>query len=117
MKTVSLLRVLFYMGLRELFFRNVSLTSIELYYLDHYKIVDCRQQLYETIKRKLAQVDEKLCHWRDNADMIAQQSLIEEVEELKEFMSPERPYSAAAKYGKKALHGSYPVAEMVLLGP
>ncbi len=90
--------------------------SIELYHLDHYKIVDRRQQLYETIKRKIAQADEKLRRWRDNSDMTAQQSLTEEVKELREFMSPEQPYSAAAKCALMALRGSYPVAEMVLLG-
>jgi guanylate kinase len=117
MKTVSLLRVLFYIDLRELFFTNASLTPIELYHLDHYKIVDRRQQLYETIKRKLAQADEKLRHWRDNADMIAQQSLVEVVEELRKFMLAEQPYSAVAKRAVMALRGSYAVAEFVLLGP
>ena len=92
------------------------MTSIELYHLDHYKIVDRRQQLYETIKRKFAQAEERLRRWRDNADMTAQQSLIEEVEELKEFMSPKRLYSAAASCALMALRGSYPVAELVLLG-
>lgn len=48
--------------------------------------------------------------------MTAQQSLIEEVEELKGFMSPEGPYSAAAKGALMAFRGLYPVAEMVFLG-
>jgi hypothetical protein len=44
------------------------MTSIELYHLDHYTIIDRRQQSYETIKRKIAQADEKLRRWRDDAD-------------------------------------------------
>jgi hypothetical protein len=91
-------------------------TSIQLYHLDHFKIVDRRQQLYQTIRLKLDHAEDKLRRLREKADMTAQQSLIEEIEELKEFMSPERPYSAAAKCALMALRGSYPVAEMVLLG-
>jgi hypothetical protein len=91
-------------------------TSIQLYHLDHFKVVDRRQQLYHTIRLKLGQAENKLRRLRENADMTAQQSLIEEVEELKGFMSPERPYSAAAKCALMALHGSHPVAELVLLG-
>ena len=88
--------------------------SIRLYHLDHHTIVDRRQQLYQTVKLKMAQAEEKLRRWRDNADMTAQQSLMEEVEELKKFTSPERPYSAAAKCAIMALRGSYTVAELVL---
>jgi len=90
--------------------------SITLYHLDHHKIVDRRQQLYQTIKRKLAQAEEKLRRLRDHADMTARQSLEEQVRELKEFMAPEQPYSATAKCAIMALRGSYPVAELVLHG-
>jgi uncharacterized protein (TIGR02646 family) len=92
-------------------------TSIQLYHLDHFKIVDRRQQLYQKIRLKLDQAEEKLRRLRDNADMTAQQSLGESVEELRKFMSPEKPYSAAAKCALMALRGSYAVAEFALLGP
>lgn len=91
-------------------------TSITLYHLDHHTIVDRRQQLYQTIKRKLAQAEEKLRRLRDHADMTAQQTLAEDVRELQEFMAPEQPYSAAAKCAIMALRGSYPVADLVLHG-
>ena len=90
-------------------------TSITLYHLDHHKIVDRRQQLYQTIKRKLIQAEEKLRRLREYADMTAQQALAEDVRELKEFMAPEQPYSATARCALMALRGSYPVAELVLL--
>ena len=92
------------------------MTSITLYHLDHHKIVDRRQQLYQTIKRKLAQAEEKLRRLREHADMTAQQALAEDMRELKEFMAPEQPYSAAAKCAIMALRGLYPVAELVLHG-
>jgi uncharacterized protein (TIGR02646 family) len=91
-------------------------TSITSYHLDHHTIVDRRQQLYQTIKRKLAQAEDKLCRLRHHADMTAQQTLAEEVCELQEFMAPEQPYSAAAKCAIMALRGSYPVADLVLHG-
>ena len=91
-------------------------TSITLYHLDHHKIVDRRQQLYQTIKRKLAQAEEKLRRLREYADMTAQQALAEDVRELKECMAPEQPYSAAAKCAIMAHRGLYPVAELVLHG-
>lgn len=89
-------------------------TSIQLYHLDHFKIVDRRRQLYQAIKLKLDQAEDRLRRWRDNADTTAQQSLVETVEELRGFMSPEQPYSATAKCAIMALSGSYPVAELVL---
>jgi uncharacterized protein (TIGR02646 family) len=89
-------------------------TSIQLYHLDHFKIVDRRQQLYQTTRLKLDQAEDKLRRLREKADMTAQQSLGEAVAELRKFMSPEQPYSAAAKCAIMALRGSYPVAEMVL---
>jgi hypothetical protein len=73
--------------------------------------------LYQKIRLKLDQAEEKLRRLRENADMTAQQSLGEAVEELRKFMSPEKPYSAAAKCALMALRGSYAVAEFVLLGP
>ncbi len=78
------------------------------------KIVDRRQQLYQTIRLKLDQAEDKLHRLRENADITAQQSLIEEVEELKELLSPARPYSAVARCAVMALRGSYPVADLVL---
>ncbi len=98
------------------FLHERVIASIELYHLDHHKIVERRQQLYEAIKRKLAQAEEKLHRWGHNADMTAQQSLVEQVEELKEYMLPERPYSAAAKCAIMALRGAYTVADLVLHG-
>jgi len=91
-------------------------TSITLYHLDHHQIVDRRQQLYQMIKRKLAQAEEKLRRLRDYADMTARQSLEESMRELREFMAPEQPYSATAKCALRALRGLYPVAALVLLG-
>jgi hypothetical protein len=75
-------------------------TSITLYHLDPHKIVDRRQQLYQTIKRKLAQAEEKLRRLREHADMTAQQALAEDVREFKEFMAPEqRPRSPRRPLG------------------
>jgi hypothetical protein len=91
-------------------------TSITLYHLDPHKIVDRRQQLYQTIKRKLAQAEEKLRRLREHADMTEQQALAEDVRELKECMAPEQPYSATAKCALMALRGSYPRADLVLHG-
>jgi len=65
---------------------------------------------------KLDQAEERLRRWGDRADITAQQSLVEEVEELREFMAPEQPYSATARCAIMALRGSYPVAELVLHG-
>jgi hypothetical protein len=92
------------------------MTSITLYHLDHHKIVDRRQQLYQTVQRKLAQAEEKLHRLREHADMTAQQAWAEDVRELKEFAAPEQPYSATAKCAIMALRGSYPVADLVLHG-
>jgi hypothetical protein len=64
--------------------------------------------------RKLANAEDKLRRWSDNADTTAQQSLIESVEELESFMSPGQPYSATAKCAIMALRGSYTVADLVL---
>ena len=91
-------------------------TSIQLYHLDHLKIVDRRQHLYQTIRLKIDQAEDKLRRLREKADMTAQQSLGEVVAELRKFMSPEQPYSVAAKCAIMALRGSYPVAELVLFG-
>jgi hypothetical protein len=114
MKTASQLRIPVYVAPQGLFFTNAL--RRQLYYLDHFKIVDRRQQLYQTIRLKLDQAEDKLSRLREKADMTAQQSLGEAVAELRKFMSPEQPYSAAAKCAIMALRGSYPVAEMVLLG-
>ena len=115
MKMASQLRIPVYAGHRD-FSSRTRYDVNQLYHLDHHKIVDRRQHLYQTIRRKLAQAEEKLRRLRENADMTAQQSLAEDVRELREFMSPEQPYSAAAKCAIMALRGSYPVAELVLLG-
>ena len=96
------------------FLHERVMKSIVLYHLDHHQIVDRRRQLYETVKRKLANAEDKLRRWGDNADTTAQQSLIEAVEELKSFMSPGQPYSATAKCAIMALRGSYTVADLVL---
>ena len=103
-------------GTQGTFLYERVMTSITLYHLDHYKIVERRQQLYQTIKRKLAQAEEKLRRLREYADMTAQQALAEDVRELKECIAPEQPYSASAKCAMMALRGLYPVAELVLHG-
>jgi hypothetical protein len=115
MKTASQLRIPV-CGSAGNFLHERVTTSTQLYHLDHFKIVDRRLQLYQSIRLKLEQAEDKLRRLRKNADMTAQQSLIEGVEELKGFMSPEQPYSSAAKCALMALRGSYPVAEIVLLG-
>jgi hypothetical protein len=101
-------------GAQESLLYERVMTSITLDHLDHHKIVDRRQQLYQTIKRKLAQAEEKPRRLREYAGMTAQQALAEDVRELKECMVPEQPYSAAAKCAIMALRGLYPVAELVL---
>lgn len=103
-------------GTQGTFLYTRAMTSIVLYHLDHHKIVDRRQQLYQTIKRQLTQAEEKLRRLRKHADMTAQQALAEDVRALKEFMAPEQPYSATARCALMALRGLYPVAELVLHG-
>ena len=103
-------------GAQGTFLHERVMTSIKLYHLDHHRTVDRRQQLYQTIKRKLDQAEEKLRQLRDHADMTARQSLEEHIRELKEFMSSEQRYAAAGKCAIMALRGLYPVAELVLHG-
>jgi hypothetical protein len=48
--------------------------------------------------------------------MTAQQALLEKIEELREFMSLEWPFSVTVGRAVIVLRGSYPIAELVLHG-
>lgn len=90
--------------------------SIHCYHLDHFKVVDRRQVLYQTIKRKVGDAEHMLRRYQQRADPAAQRSLANSICEIRELLSPKAPLSRTAECALMSLRATHVVADIALTG-